>query len=157
MAKDFDPNENTVDEVVKHLEKADEDERARVVAAERKGKNRKGVLEAAGVDANQRTDATGRVLYPWEVDPEDQVRPVQVEETDEARQAREAQLEVDQQVAGSQGGVTPAGSGSAAGGVAGTGAGTTAPGATAATTAAGAPSAPAGTAAAGTTGGTGTA
>ena len=40
----FDPDEHTVDEVLAHLAKAEEDERERVLAAERAGKARKGVL-----------------------------------------------------------------------------------------------------------------
>jgi hypothetical protein len=42
--KVFDPADHTVAEVNAHLEKADDDERARVLAAERDGKARTGVL-----------------------------------------------------------------------------------------------------------------
>ena len=40
----FDPADHTVAEVQKHLERADDDERSRVLAAERAGKARAGVL-----------------------------------------------------------------------------------------------------------------
>jgi len=49
------------------------------------------------IDPVERTDADGRVLYPWEVSPEAQVVPVQVDEAPEARAAREAQAEYDDQ------------------------------------------------------------
>jgi hypothetical protein len=42
----FDPGEHTVDDVLAHLADADDDERARVLAAEETGKARKGILEA---------------------------------------------------------------------------------------------------------------
>lgn len=45
--KAFDPAEHTVAEVNAHLEKADADERARVLAAERDGQARKGILDNA--------------------------------------------------------------------------------------------------------------
>ena len=41
----FDPGKKTVAEVNAYLEKADEEERARVLAAEREGQARKGVLD----------------------------------------------------------------------------------------------------------------
>lgn len=135
MAKEFDPTEKSAEEVKAYLEKADKEERDRVVAAERSGKRRKTVLEAGGVDPNERTDRQGRPLYEWELEPGEHLVVAEPAEVDEA-EAEEAE-----QVAGAspQGGTTPAGSGSAAGGVAGTGAGTVAPGTTAGTTAAGAP------------------
>lgn len=40
----FDPADHTVAQVVAHLERADDEERARVLAAERAGKARAGVL-----------------------------------------------------------------------------------------------------------------
>ena len=40
----FDPSNATVDEVLAHLDKSDDDERDRVLAAERAGKARKGIL-----------------------------------------------------------------------------------------------------------------
>jgi len=40
----FDPADHTVAEVNAHLEKADDDERERVLAAERAGQARKGIL-----------------------------------------------------------------------------------------------------------------
>lgn len=40
----FDPADHNVEDVLAHLEKADDDERDRVLAAERAGKARKGVL-----------------------------------------------------------------------------------------------------------------
>jgi hypothetical protein len=40
----FDPSEHTVAQVLAHLDKADDDERDRVLAAERAGKARAGVL-----------------------------------------------------------------------------------------------------------------
>lgn len=43
----FDPSAHTVDEVNKHLAKADDDERARVLGVERDGQARKGVLDNA--------------------------------------------------------------------------------------------------------------
>lgn len=45
--KVFDPATKTVDEVNKHLAKADDDERARVLTAERDGQARKGILDHA--------------------------------------------------------------------------------------------------------------
>ena len=134
MAKEFDPTEAKADEVKAKLEKADADERARIVAAERQGKARKSVLEAAGVDPSVRTDASGRELYPWEVSPENQVRVVDPEESADEQAAREAQAEADARVAAAspQGGTTPADSGTTAGGTAGATAGA---GGTAATTA----------------------
>lgn len=92
---EFDPSTANVDEVLKKLDKADDDERQRILDAERKGKARVSILEEYGIDPNERTDASGRVLYPWEVSPEDQVHPVEVDETDEQRKAREAQAEFD--------------------------------------------------------------
>lgn len=47
----------------------------------------------------QREDASGRVLYPWEVSPEDAVRPVVVEESEEAKKQRELLAEQGEQVA----------------------------------------------------------
>ena len=41
----FDPSEHDVPEVLAHLADADEDEQARVIAAERDGKNRKTITE----------------------------------------------------------------------------------------------------------------
>lgn len=41
----FDPSEHDVPEVLAHLAEADEDEQARVIAAERDGKNRKTITE----------------------------------------------------------------------------------------------------------------
>lgn len=41
----FDPSEHDVPEVLAHLAEADEEEQARVVAAERDGKNRKTITE----------------------------------------------------------------------------------------------------------------
>lgn len=66
MADEFDPTEHTAAEVKAELEEATEEVKNQIVAAEKKGKGRKTVLEAAGVDPDQRTDATGRVLSPWE-------------------------------------------------------------------------------------------
>lgn len=119
MAKDFKPEEHSVDEVKKRLEKADQEEREQILNAELQGKARKTVLEPHGVDPDERRDAAGRVLNPWEVDPADQVTPVVVDETDEQRAAREAQAEQDAQAAVEQPAETPAGSGSAADGEAG--------------------------------------
>ena len=95
---EFDPSTASVEAVQKKLEKADEAERQRILNAERGGKNRKTILEPYGIDPDARVDATGRVLYPWEVAPEDEVRPVEVEETEEERKAREAQAEWDAKV-----------------------------------------------------------
>jgi len=46
-AGDFDPSKATIDEVKEYLDGADDDERARVIAAEEAGKQRKGVLDLA--------------------------------------------------------------------------------------------------------------
>lgn len=46
QAEAFDPAGHTVDEVLAHLGEADDAERERVLAAEKDGKARKGVLEA---------------------------------------------------------------------------------------------------------------
>lgn len=46
----FDPSNHTVPEVTAHLENADDDERERVLAAERAGKARAGVLGNDGSD-----------------------------------------------------------------------------------------------------------
>lgn len=113
MAQEFDPSEKGVDDVLKHLGKADREERDRVLAAEKSGKKRKTILEKYGIDADARYDATGRQLYPWEVTGDDMAdagqHPV---ETDEQRKAREAQAEFDTTVAATpQGGTSPAGSG----------------------------------------------
>jgi hypothetical protein len=121
---EYDPSNDDVDTVLKKLGKAKAQEQKQILAAERAGKARKGILEPYGIDPDERVDATGRVLYPWEANPVDQQ--VEVEESPEARKAREAQAEVDQQVAAAaaanagdeQGGVTAAGVGTAAAGVA---------------------------------------
>lgn len=119
----FDPNDATVEEVQAKLAKATDAERDRILAAERGGKSRKTILEEYGIDPDERTDATGRVLYPWEVTGDDMADADRhPDETDEQRKAREAQAEQDRRVsaaAGSgggveQGGATPAGSGSPA-------------------------------------------
>lgn len=69
---EYNPEEKAAPEVVADLEEMSQDERQAVAAAERQGKRRKSVLEAAGVDPDARTDAAGRVLNDWEVSPEDQ-------------------------------------------------------------------------------------
>lgn len=119
----FDPSDASVDEVQAKLEKAKPEERDRILAAERSGKARKTILEPYGIDPNERVDDTGRVLYPWEVTGDQMADADQhPEETDEQRKAREAQAEQDAKAAaahgstGDQGGVTPAGSGTATGG-----------------------------------------
>ncbi len=43
-ADDFDPAEHTVDQVLEYVEKADDDEKARVLKAEKAGKARKGII-----------------------------------------------------------------------------------------------------------------
>lgn len=65
----FDPSDHTAAEVKAELEQASEEEALKIAAAEQAGKNRKSVLEAAGVDENVRLDASGRVLHGWEVAP----------------------------------------------------------------------------------------
>ena len=66
----YDPDAHKATEVVEHLEDASEEEKAAVATAERERDHpRKTVLEAAGVDPNARTDASGRVLNAWEVAP----------------------------------------------------------------------------------------
>lgn len=111
----FDPNDANLDEVLAKLEKADDQERNRILALEQQGKRRKTILEEYGIDPDQRVDSTGRVLYPWEVDADQQVRVRQPEEDAEARKARELQAEQDQRVAAAspQGGSNPPGTGAA--------------------------------------------
>lgn len=109
---EFDPNNANVEDVLKKLEKADEKERERILNAERAGKARKSILEPYDVDPEARVDASGRVLYPWEVAPEEAVVRVAVEETDEQRAAREAQTEYDAQVAAARPAVDEQGGGS---------------------------------------------
>lgn len=70
--EEFDPAEHTAPEVVEELESASEEEKLRIAAEEQAGKNRKTVLEAAGVDENVRLDSSGRRLFPWEVAPQEQ-------------------------------------------------------------------------------------
>lgn len=96
---EFDPSTAKVDEVLKKLEKADEQERTRILNAERAGQARKTILEEYGIDPDARVDSAGRTLYPWEVKPEEEVRRIEVEETDEQRKAREAKAEYDRKVA----------------------------------------------------------
>lgn len=67
--EDFKPEEHTAAEVVEELEEATPVEVAKIVGAELAGKNRKTVLEAAGVEEGERRDSSGRVLNPWEVAP----------------------------------------------------------------------------------------
>jgi len=128
----FDPSEKGVDEVLKRLDRADREERDRILAAEagEGGKRRKTILEKYGIDPDARFDATGRQLYPWEVTGADMAdadrHPT---ETDAQRKAREAQAEQDATVASTpQLGSSPAGSGvapAADAGTAGTTGGTT--------------------------------
>ena len=118
----FDPTHSDVDTVLKKLDKADADERSRILAAEVNGKKRKTVLEKYGIDADARYDASGRKLYPWEVTGRDMAdaerHPV---ETDEQREAREAQAKLDESVAATdQLGGDPAGTGTAPAADAGT-------------------------------------
>lgn len=49
-ADEFDPSKATIDEVKEYLAGADVDERARVIAAEEAGKQRKGVLDLADTE-----------------------------------------------------------------------------------------------------------
>lgn len=73
----FDPADHTAAEVADALKEADPDTVAEIVDAEKQGKGRKGVLDAADarLDAIEeakpepRTDSRGRVLNPWEVAP----------------------------------------------------------------------------------------
>lgn len=65
----FDPSEHNADEVKEALAEAGAAERDRIATQELAGKARKSVLEAAGVDPNERRDASGRVLHPWETLP----------------------------------------------------------------------------------------
>lgn len=67
--EDFDPSDHKADEVKAELAKADEDEKLRIAAAEQADKNRKSVLEAAGVEEGVRLDASGRRLNGWETAP----------------------------------------------------------------------------------------
>jgi len=145
---EFDPSTATVDEVLKKLEKADAEERDRILNAERAGKARVTILEPHGIDPDARVDVSGRVLYPWEVAPEEQTFAVQVDETPEARKAREAQIEFDEKTASAtqsnapggdeqQGGTAPGvgtagapAAGTVAGGRTRAGGGTTGPAAT---------------------------
>lgn len=66
---EFDPTDHKATEVVEQLQEASEEEKLQIAAAEQAGKNRKSVLEAAGVDESVRLDASGRRLNPWEVAP----------------------------------------------------------------------------------------
>lgn len=114
---EYDPSDHKVDEVNKKLEKASPDERAAILRKEQAGQARKTILEPWGLDPDARVDASGRTLYPWEVDPAEQVLAVEVDETDEEREAREAQAEFDAAaeaaapVLDEQGGVTAPGVG----------------------------------------------
>lgn len=112
---DFDPSNANKDEVLEKLEAADEQERKRILTAERSGKKRKSILEAYGVDPDERVDANGDALYPWEVDPSDQVVAVQVDETEEQTRARQQRAEADEAAATEQPAGDPAGTGSAPG------------------------------------------
>jgi len=49
-AEEFDPSKATVDEVLDYLENADDEEVERVLAAERSGKKRKGILDEFTTD-----------------------------------------------------------------------------------------------------------
>jgi hypothetical protein len=69
---EYNPDEHKAGDVVDKLEEATPEEKDQIVAAELKGKQRKSVLEAAGVDVGARMDGSGRVLNDWEVLPEDQ-------------------------------------------------------------------------------------
>lgn len=69
---EYNPDEHKAADVVEKLEGASEEDKNKIVAAELQGKQRKSVLEAAGVDAGARMDASGRVLGDHEVLPEDQ-------------------------------------------------------------------------------------
>lgn len=66
---EFNPGDHTAPDVVDVLEDANEEEKLRIAAAEQADKNRKTVLEAAGVEEGERLDASGRRLHPWEVLP----------------------------------------------------------------------------------------
>lgn len=65
----FDPAEHTAAEVKEVLKEATPEEKAEIVVAERAGDARRSVIKAAGEDPDVRTDASGRVLNPWEVSP----------------------------------------------------------------------------------------
>jgi hypothetical protein len=95
----YDPSTKSVDEVLKKLEGADPVEQQAILNAERAGKARKTVLEPYGIDPDARVDSTGRELYPWEVNPSDHVYQVEVEETDEQREYREAKAKEDEAIA----------------------------------------------------------
>lgn len=69
MSNDFDPEEHTASEVIEELADATPEVRDRIAAEELAGKKRKTVLEAAGADPEERRDASGRVLNPWETAP----------------------------------------------------------------------------------------
>lgn len=62
-----------------------------------------------------RTDATGRALYPWEVTPGEEAVAVEVDESEDEKEAREqrASFEEDAAAASEQGGGDPAGTGTA--------------------------------------------
>lgn len=83
---DINPDEMKAPELVKQLEDAPAEVKEQVAAQERQGKNRKSVLEAAGVDPEARTDSSGRQLNAWEVAPADQAggHPNLDEERDES-------------------------------------------------------------------------
>lgn len=68
----FNPDEHKAADVVDKLESASAEDKDKIVAAELQGKQRKSVLEAAGVDVGARMDGSGRVLLDHEVLPKDQ-------------------------------------------------------------------------------------
>lgn len=69
---EYNPDEHKAADVVDKLEKASDEDKSKIAAAELQGKQRKSVLEAAGVDVGARMDGSGRVLNDWEVLPQDQ-------------------------------------------------------------------------------------
>lgn len=84
MAKTFDPADQTVDEVLAHLESADEDERNRVFDAERAGKARVGILEKAPFDPSEHT--VDEVVYYLEnAEEPERTRVLQAERDGKAR------------------------------------------------------------------------
>ena len=68
----YDPSEHDVDEVLDELKDADPTQAQAIVQAERDGKGRKTIL-AAGGDTD-RAASNGRTMYPWEIDPKNQVK-----------------------------------------------------------------------------------
>lgn len=89
----FDPGEHTAAEVVEHLAGTRSGrERDRILTAENKGQGRVSIFnENASFDRDARRDASGRILNPWETEPEAQADAVDQEALAENEAALAAQ------------------------------------------------------------------